>query len=164
MTVVDDALAIRQAVIDAGEPLTLTEAGHATSMTRWRSYRATKYGVQEGGLSYVRDGAHYKIDNELVDPYPAPAAPTVTATATELTITWVPPVGGDGNILQYGVSWQNTTTPAGPFIVTVAAPDTSVVIPNGGEWLVGETLSATVVAQSIAGNSPASPAGTGVAA
>jgi hypothetical protein len=159
MTTLDDALAIREAIQDAGRPLTLTEAGHAASITRWRAYKAVRLGVGAGGFTYVRVGAHWRIDTSLSGAPAAPATPTVVATLTEATCTFVPPDPGGAPILQYDVETMSTTTPTPWRVVVQGSP---AVVQNFGEWVTGDTVSMRVRAVNVVGYGPWSDWGTDV--
>jgi hypothetical protein len=159
MTTLDDALAIREAIQDAGRPLTLTEAGHAASITRWRAYKAVRLGVGAGGFTYVRVGAHWRIDTSLSGAPAAPAAPTVVATLTEATGTFTAPDEGGAAIVQYQVEMVTTTTPDAVMIVVLDSP---AVFENNGEWVTGDTVQMRVRAGNVIGYGPWSDWGTDV--
>ena len=161
MTTVDDAIAIRDAITAAGRPLTLTEAGHECSITRWRAYRAMRLGVDAGGLTWVRSGAHWVIDTSLDGVPGQPAAPTVVATATEATATFTPPDEGGAPILQYQVETSTTTTTT-PWVTTHAG--SPAVVPNAGEWVLTDTVTMRVRAANTIGYGPWSDTGSGIAA
>lgn len=63
MTTIEDAAAISTAIENAGRPLTLTEAGHAARISRFRTWRAVRSGVGDGTFTYVRVGSRWLIDN-----------------------------------------------------------------------------------------------------
>lgn len=69
MSAATDADLVIAAITDAGEPLTLTEAGHAAVLPRWRAYKGVQFGLsaEPPTLTYARVGAQFLIDIVVVD-------------------------------------------------------------------------------------------------